>query len=527
VELVLASRNAHKLRELGMLLAPFELVRLPDGVELPPEGGATYAENALAKARAGARATGKLSLGEDSGIEASALGGAPGVRSARYAGEEATDEDNLAKLLRETEGRGDRAAAYVCALALVAPDGEERLFEARCEGVLARGPRGNGGFGYDPIFEPTEGTPGLTMAELTPDRKNAISHRGQAAALLLHWLGQAGAGAGERQMSLAGEEPSGSRRPPGPELVAPAALAPPGASKSGAARLSVISNSALIALKLVAGAVTGSIAIITEAIHSSIDLLASIVAYLSVRKADEPADADHMYGHAKVENLAAAIEGMLILVGAAVIVYEAVRRLATGAAGLSSLGFGITAIAISAAVNLGVSTYLYRRARLHDSPALEGDAAHLRADALTSFGVLIGLVLIEVTGVEELDAVVALMVAAAIVWAGVRILTRSSRVLVDEALPAAELDAVKDAIASYPGSEVVSFHKLRSRRAGSARYIDLHVQFAPGTTLERAHAIAHQLQDAIRARIRGADVLVHLEPERPDRGVPKSPPAGS
>jgi cation diffusion facilitator family transporter len=281
--------------------------------------------------------------------------------------------------------------------------------------------------------------------------------------------------------------------------------------KAGAASLSMVSNALLIVLKLVAGAITGSIAIITEAVHSSIDLLASVVAYLSVRKADEPADASHMYGHAKIENLAAAIEGMLILVGAGVIIYESVRRLAVGAE-IDSLGLGIGAVAISTVVNVGVSSYLYRRAREYDSPALESDAAHLRADALTSIAVLVGLVLVQVTGVVELDAVVALAVAAAIVFAGIRILTRSSRVLVDEALPPEELGVVRETIDSYPGGEVLGFHKLRGRRAGSERYIDVHVQFSPGTTLERAHAIAHELQDEVCRRIRGAEVLVHLEP---------------
>jgi cation diffusion facilitator family transporter len=281
----------------------------------------------------------------------------------------------------------------------------------------------------------------------------------------------------------------------------------------------------LIVLKIVAGALTGSIAVITEAVHSSVDLVASIVAYLSVRKADEPADESHMYGHAKVENLAAAIEGMLILVGAGVIIYESVRRLAEGA-DVHSLGIGIAAIAISIVVNLGVSTYLYRQARAHDSPALEGDAAHLRTDALTSIAVLVGLLLVAITGVDELDAVVALVVAGAIVYAGITILTRSSRVLVDEALPQEELDVVRQAIDDYQGGELVSFHKLRGRRAGSARYIDLHLQFAEGTTLERAHSIAHELQDAVRAQIRDAEVLVHIEPERPgDRPPPDA--AGS
>jgi cation diffusion facilitator family transporter len=310
-----------------------------------------------------------------------------------------------------------------------------------------------------------------------------------------------------------------SERPIRSRLIAPsAALAPPEGSlppKSNVARLSIVSNSALILLKIVAGALTGSIAIITEAVHSSIDLMASIVAYLSVRKADEPADESHMYGHAKIENLAAAIEGILILVGAGIIIFEAVSRLAEGSEALHSLGFGIAVVAISTLVNLGVSGYLYRQSRAHDSPALEGDAAHLRADALTSLAVLAGLVFVAITGIEQLDAVTALVVAGAIVYAGITILSRSSRVLVDEALPQEELDIVRRAIDEYQGGELVSFHKLRGRRAGSARYIDLHLQFAPGTTLERAHAIGHEVQDRVRSQIRAAEVLVHIEPADP------------
>ncbi len=308
-----------------------------------------------------------------------------------------------------------------------------------------------------------------------------------------------------------GAPPGDAQRHRRAPLIAPAAVE--GSSKFGAARLSVVSNTVLIALKVVAGAITGSIAIITEAVHSSIDLLASVVAYLSLRKADEPADADHMYGHAKVENIAAAIEGMLILVGAGVILYESVQRLDQGGE-IEHIGVGIVVIGISAVVNVFVSTYLYRQARIHDSPALEGDAAHLRADAATSVAVLIGLILIEVTGVEELDAIVALMVGSAIVYAGVRILSRSSRVLMDEALPPEELEIVRRAISDFPGPDLVGFHKLRGRRAGSARHIDLHLQFAPGTSLERAHAVAHELQGAVRRDLPGADLLVHMEPSR-------------
>ncbi len=296
--------------------------------------------------------------------------------------------------------------------------------------------------------------------------------------------------------------------------VGPAAQAP---SKTRAARLSIVSNTILIALKVAAGAITGSIAIITEAAHSAIDLVAAIVAYFGVRKADEPADEDHPYGHAKIENLAAAIEGMLILVGAGIIIYEAVRRL-VDSADVHSLGIGIAVIALSAVVNVCVSEYLYRQARLTDSPALAADAAHLRTDAVTSAGVLVALVLVQVTGVEWLDPATALVVAVAIVGAGVRILSRTSRVLVDEALPEAELDAVREAIEAHAGPEVVGFHKLRARRAGSRRYIDLHVQFADGTTLQRAHQLSHELQGEIRERVRGADVLIHLEPEDNRRG---------
>jgi cation diffusion facilitator family transporter len=290
--------------------------------------------------------------------------------------------------------------------------------------------------------------------------------------------------------------------------IGPSAYEP---RKSRAAGLSIISNATLIALKIAAAAITGSIAILTEAIHSAIDLMASVVAYYSVRKADEPADEDHPYGHAKVENLAAAIEGMLILVGAGIIVYESVRRLLDVPA-VESLGVGIVVIAFSAVANFGVSGYLYRQARLTDSPALEGDAAHLRTDAFTSLGVLVALVLVETSGVQELDPATALVVAVAIVFAGVRILTRSSRVLVDEALPERELAAVRDAVAGYGAPEVIGFHKLRARRAGSRRYVDLHVQFRDGTTLRRAHELTHELQGRIRARLRGADVLIHLEP---------------
>ncbi|MFL5901692.1 MAG: RdgB/HAM1 family non-canonical purine NTP pyrophosphatase [Solirubrobacterales bacterium] len=185
--MIFATANKHKLREMRELLPGLDLEPLPDGLELPPEEGESYAAIALDKARTAHAATGSAAIGDDSGIEAADLGGRPGIHSARYGGLEATDEENLEKLLREVgEVGGDRRAAYHCALALVEADGSERVFEARCEGRLIEARRGEGGFGYDPAFVPDATGPddNRTMSELSQAEKNEISHRGAAARLL-------------------------------------------------------------------------------------------------------------------------------------------------------------------------------------------------------------------------------------------------------------------------------------------------------------------------------------------------------
>ena len=189
--LIVATRNEHKLRELREALPGIDLEPLPDEVELPPEDGDTFEANALGKARAAREATAAPTLADDSGIEAAGLGGRPGVHSARYAGENASDEENLAKLLEEVGRAGDRHVAYVCALAFIDAAGTEHVFEGRCEGELAAEPRGEGGFGYDPAFLPADTGPGdqRTMAELGADEKHAISHRGRAARMLARHLG--------------------------------------------------------------------------------------------------------------------------------------------------------------------------------------------------------------------------------------------------------------------------------------------------------------------------------------------------
>lgn len=186
--LILATRNAHKAEEFAVLLDPWSVLLLPDDVVLPPEDGETFAENALGKARAAAAATGRAAFGDDSGIVADALDGRPGVRSARFAGDDATDADNLALFVAQVPPGS--AIAYVCAIAYVDPrTGTERVVEGRCTGTMADAPRGDGGFGYDPIFVPDDlpheaASPGRTMAELAPEEKAAISHRGRAARAL-------------------------------------------------------------------------------------------------------------------------------------------------------------------------------------------------------------------------------------------------------------------------------------------------------------------------------------------------------
>jgi len=190
MRLVLATRNDHKVREIERLMDGVAVEALPAHVTLPPEDGDTFAANALGKARAAAAALGRAAIADDSGIEAAALGGAPGIRSARYAGPDATDVDNLAKLRADAPvGSGLR---YVCVMAHADPDGEARTFTGVCDGTLAVDARGSGGFGYDPAFLPIDVPDGRTMAELSDTEKDAISHRGRAARELLAWLQERG-----------------------------------------------------------------------------------------------------------------------------------------------------------------------------------------------------------------------------------------------------------------------------------------------------------------------------------------------
>jgi cation diffusion facilitator family transporter len=298
-----------------------------------------------------------------------------------------------------------------------------------------------------------------------------------------------------------------------------------GGRKTRAAIVGVCSNSCLIALKLAAGLITGSVGIVSDAIHSLMDLIASVIALASVRKSDLPADASHRYGHEKLEDLAAGAQALLLLLGAAFIAVEAIRRLIDGGT-VQKIGIGMIVAGVAAAVNLVVSTYLRRAGRQTGSAALGANAADLRTDAVVSVGVLLSLILVHITGREWIDPAVGLIVAAAISTTGVRILNDATRRLADEALPPDELAALQQVVDGFISPEVVGVHDLRARHVGSNHQVDLHMQFADGTSLRRAHHLSHQLQDAIAARLPGTTVLIHLEPEdrvRPDRFADEHP----
>ncbi len=292
-----------------------------------------------------------------------------------------------------------------------------------------------------------------------------------------------------------------------------------GSAKLRASIVAIASNSGLIALKLIAGLLTGSVGMLSDAVHSLMDLLASLIAFASVRKADEPADASHRYGHEKLEDLAAGAQALLLLLGATFIAIEAVRRLINGGR-LDSVAIGIAVAGSAAVINVLVSTFLDRTGRATGSPALRANAADLRTDAIVSGGVLVSLALVKLTNATWIDPLVGLAVAVAISTTGVRILIDAARRLADEALPPDELTLLEGVVDSFIANEVVGVHDLRARHVGNHHQVDLHMQFVDGTTLKRAHLLSHQLQDAIIDSLPGTTVLIHLEPEervRPDR----------
>ncbi len=279
--------------------------------------------------------------------------------------------------------------------------------------------------------------------------------------------------------------------------------------------LAVGSNTALMLAKFAIWLVTGSVAVLSDAANSAGDLLASAIAFAGVRAAARPADEDHPYGHEKTENLAAAIEGVLVLVAGLAVAVEATRRLVSGDDTLVRLDLAIGVMAVSAVVNLLVSSRLRRVARRTGSPAVEGEAAHLASDVWTSAGTAAGLVLVALTGWDALDALVGIAIAAYVVWVGARLLWRAVQVLLDGSLPADELAAIEAVLDGFTESDGVSFHALRGRRAGSKRHVDLHMVVPPETTVRNGHLMSGRVKSAVQRRVPNTEVLIHLEDHEP------------
>lgn len=277
-----------------------------------------------------------------------------------------------------------------------------------------------------------------------------------------------------------------------------------------AARWSIASNSALVAGKMAVGISTNSVSIISEAIHSGMDLAAAVIAYASIRAARRPADEVHQYGHGKIENVSGSIEAVLILLAAAWIVYDAMSSLGEGPA-LAGLGLGMAVMGVSAGVNWFLSRYLMRVARQEESIALEADALHLRTDVYTSAGVATGLAAIYFTGYLLLDSLIALVVALMIIRAGFNLLREAALPLVDVRLPAGEEQAIRAIIEQHAG-QYVEFHRLRTRRAGRERYVDLHLVVPYNLHVDDVHRICEDIEVEVAARLPGSQVLIHVEP---------------
>jgi cation diffusion facilitator family transporter len=282
------------------------------------------------------------------------------------------------------------------------------------------------------------------------------------------------------------------------------------ATKENAAKLSIFAVSFLIAMKVVASIVTGSISIRADAIHSAIDLVGAIVGFIGIKIAGKPPDRKHPFGHGKAENVAGVVIAALIFIAGGIIAYQAISRLISGAnLELVTVGIYVTAAAI--VINLAVSWYTMRVARRTDSVALEATARDLLADVLSSAAVLVGLILVRITGVALLDPIVALLVAILIFRTAFLAMKRSFSGLLDTRLPRTE-ERKLIAVLGKHGGQMVSFHKIRTRKAGSQRYIDFHLVLPKDVSVERAHKLCDELEQEIEAELANASVTIHIEP---------------
>ena len=287
--------------------------------------------------------------------------------------------------------------------------------------------------------------------------------------------------------------------------------------KTSVALLSVISNAALVLLKLVVGVAIGSISVISEAIHSAVDLVAALIALFAVKKSGKPADREHPFGHGKVENISGAVEATLILAAAGWIIFEAVKKLKHPAP-LDEPGWGVAVMLFSAVANTVVSQLLFKVGRETESVALEADAWHLRTDVYTSAGVMVGLGLIWLgewafPGVHFhwIDPVAAIGVALLIVKAAYDLTIKAARDLLDESLPAEEIDLIRTHIQGFT-PEVRGFHRLRTRKSGSQRFVEFHMLVDAEMSVDRSHEISDRIIEAIKEHYPEATVTVHIEP---------------
>jgi cation diffusion facilitator family transporter len=282
------------------------------------------------------------------------------------------------------------------------------------------------------------------------------------------------------------------------------------ATKEGAARLAIVAVSLLIAIKIAASIVTGSIAIRADAVHSVIDLFGVIIGYTAIRIASKPPDKSHPYGHGKAENIAGVVIAALIFIAAVIIAYQAVTRLISGGmVALVPLGIYVTAAAI--VINLAVSWYALRVARATESIALEATARDLFADVFSSAAVLVGLVLVQFTGIAILDPIVALLVAVLIGRTAFLTMKKAFGGLMDIRLPQAEEDEIVAAIKRH-ADLIAGFHKIRTRKAGRQRHVDFHLVVSRGISVERAHQLCDRLEEEIEKRLSATSVTIHVEP---------------
>ena len=279
-------------------------------------------------------------------------------------------------------------------------------------------------------------------------------------------------------------------------------------AKTSIARLSVASNTLLLTMKLVVGIISGSVSIISEAIHSSMDLMAAIIAFFAVRVSDTPPDLKHPYGHGKVENISGVIEGVLILVAAAMIIVEAIKKLTGDPYELESIWIGSLVMLVSAIINIIVSRKLYKVARETNSVALEADALHLKTDVYTSLGVAAGLGLIVLTGIKWLDPVVAILVAFFIIKESYNLISRAFSPLLDTAWGDTD---IKDLERRLNNMEV-SYHDLRTRIAGNYKFIDIHVEIPESESVGNAHNYCDKIEDALKDAYSNLTVTIHVEP---------------